>query len=251
MFGYCANITEINLSNFDTSKVTTMWSMFCYCSSLTSLDLSNFDTSKVTSMYRMFYQCLNLEYNIYKFKEIKLNKYDEIFIGVPENIVICIDENNIQEKILPQISNITCKTISCSDDWKLIQKKIIYNSNECIDSCDLINEYEYNGRCYENCSNGFLYDNNNNKLNKCKCELDKCLTCPNVALNKGMCTKCNDNYYSKENDPLNIGEYINCYNEIEDGYYLDIQNKLYKKCYESCKTCNIKGNKLIHNCLEQ
>ena len=51
----------------------------------------------------------------------------------------------------------------------------------------------------------------------------KCLTCPNAALNKGLCTKCNDNYYSKENDPLNLGEYINCYkdlNEIE--YYDDI-----------------------------
>ena len=24
-----------------------------------------------------------------------------------------------------------------------------------------------------------------------------------------------------ENDPLNIGDYINCYNEIPQGYYLD------------------------------
>ena len=71
-------------------------------------------------------------------------------------------------------------------------KKIINNNNECIDSCENSTQYkyEYNGKCYENCSNGFLYDNNN-KLNKCKCELDQCLTCPQLALNKNLCTKCN------------------------------------------------------------
>jgi len=222
-FKYCSSLTSLDLSNFNTSKVTNMYGMFAYCPSLTSLDLSNFDTSKVTTMYRMFYQCINLEYiNIYKFKEINLDVCTEIFVGVPENIVICLDDNNIPEKILSKISNIKCKTISCSNDWKSIQKKIINNTNECIDSCENSKQYkyEYNGKCYENCSNGFLYDNNN-KLNKCKCELDNCLECPYVALNKGLCTKCNDNYYSKENDPLNLGEYINCYKDINEIEYYD------------------------------
>ena len=62
-----------------------------------------------------------------------------------------------------------------------IKKKIINNTNECIDSCEKSNQYkyEYNGKCYDHCPNRFLYDNNNNQINKCKCELDKCLTCPN------------------------------------------------------------------------
>ena len=203
MFYKCTSLTSLDLSNFITSKVTNMWSMFCYCSSLTSLDLSNFDTSNVNDMDYMFYQCINLEYiNLYNFKEIKLTSYGDIFVGVPENIVICIDENNIQNKILPKIKDIKCNTISCLNDWKSIQKKIIHNTNECIDSCENSNQYkyEYNGKCYETCSNGFLYDENNNKLDKCKCELDKCLTCPNVALNRGLCTKCNINYYPKEDN---------------------------------------------------
>ena len=53
----------------------------------------------------------------------------------------------------------------------------------------------------------------------------KCLLCPNVSLNKNLCTKCNTNYCPKEYDPSNIGEYINCYKDLE-GYYLD--NNLYK-----------------------
>ena len=48
------NILEIDLSNFDTSKVEDMHWMFAGMSSLTSLNLSNFDTSKVTSMISMF-----------------------------------------------------------------------------------------------------------------------------------------------------------------------------------------------------
>ena len=51
----------VDLSNFDTSKVTTMSSMFYGCSSLKSLDLSNFDTSKVTTMYAMFFGCSSLK----------------------------------------------------------------------------------------------------------------------------------------------------------------------------------------------
>ena len=60
MFIYCYNITEINMSNFNTSQVITMYSMFTHCSSLTSLDLSNLDTSRVIEMYGMFSYCSSL-----------------------------------------------------------------------------------------------------------------------------------------------------------------------------------------------
>ena len=54
MFAGMSNLTSLNLSNFDTSKVTRMNSMFEGVSRLTTLDLSNFDTSKVTNMEAMF-----------------------------------------------------------------------------------------------------------------------------------------------------------------------------------------------------
>ena len=52
-----------------------------------------------------------------------------------------------------------------------------------------------------------------NNISKCKYALENCLTCPTVAYNKELYTKFNDNYYPMENDPSNLGEYINCYNE--------------------------------------
>ena len=39
MFYYCNNLTNLDLSNFDTSNVTDMSNMFYYCNSLTNLDL--------------------------------------------------------------------------------------------------------------------------------------------------------------------------------------------------------------------
>ena len=54
MFAGMPNLTTLNLSNFDTSQVTSMVSMFEGMSRLTTLDLSNFDTSRVTNMEAMF-----------------------------------------------------------------------------------------------------------------------------------------------------------------------------------------------------
>ena len=44
--------------------------MFYNCIQLTSLDLSNFQTSKVTAMENMFYGCSKLEY-------INMKNFDE------------------------------------------------------------------------------------------------------------------------------------------------------------------------------
>ena len=55
-----SNLEELDLSGFDTSKVTEMDCMFQYCRSLTNLDLSGFDTSNVTDMHNMFGYCESL-----------------------------------------------------------------------------------------------------------------------------------------------------------------------------------------------
>lgn len=60
MFDNCLSLTTLDLSNFDTSNVTNMSYMFSKCQSLISLDLSNFDTSKVTDMSYMFSYCSRL-----------------------------------------------------------------------------------------------------------------------------------------------------------------------------------------------
>ena len=59
-FNGCSNLTLIDLSNFDTSNVTSMTGMFKDCSSLISIDLSSLDTNNVTTIDSMFRNCSNL-----------------------------------------------------------------------------------------------------------------------------------------------------------------------------------------------
>ena len=54
MFRNKPRLTTLNVSNFNTSKVTNMRYMFSSIPNLTTLNLSNFDTSKVTNMGFMF-----------------------------------------------------------------------------------------------------------------------------------------------------------------------------------------------------
>ena len=60
MFGSCESLTDLDLSGFNTSNVTNMSSMFSGCYSLTNLDLTGFNTSKVTDMDSIFVDCTSL-----------------------------------------------------------------------------------------------------------------------------------------------------------------------------------------------
>ena len=60
MFSKLSNIVKIDLSKFDSTKVTNMLSMFYECTSLTSINFDNFDTSLVTDMAYLFYKCYSL-----------------------------------------------------------------------------------------------------------------------------------------------------------------------------------------------
>ena len=60
MFSYCSSLTSLDVSGWDTAKVTNMTNMFQNCYSLTSLDVSGWDTGLVTSMSYMFQNCSSL-----------------------------------------------------------------------------------------------------------------------------------------------------------------------------------------------
>ena len=77
------NILEIDLSNFDTSKVTNMGRMFSGMSNLTALDLSNFDTSYVTDMRSMFFSMSSLAtLNPSNFDTSKVTNMNGMFYGM-------------------------------------------------------------------------------------------------------------------------------------------------------------------------
>ena len=72
--------TELDLSSFDTSQVTNMSGMFGWCSNIVSLNLSSFNTSQVTDMSGMFGWCLNLKsLNISNWNMSKVTNVHQMF----------------------------------------------------------------------------------------------------------------------------------------------------------------------------
>ncbi len=82
MFQGCSALTSLDLKNFNTSNVETMESMFDKCKSLTSLNLSNFNTEKVTNMSCMFRGCSALpELNLSNFNTSNVTTMSYMFNG--------------------------------------------------------------------------------------------------------------------------------------------------------------------------
>ena len=61
MFGGCLNLVNLDLFLFNTKNVTNMMGMFNSCISLPKLDLSSFNTENLKNMMSMFTNCIQIE----------------------------------------------------------------------------------------------------------------------------------------------------------------------------------------------
>ena len=57
MFTICMKLMSVDVSGFNTEKVTNMSGMFWDCEAMTSIDVSSFNTANVTNMSSMFGEC--------------------------------------------------------------------------------------------------------------------------------------------------------------------------------------------------
>ena len=211
MFRSCYAIVEIDLFNFDTSQVTDMTSMFCYCHSLISLNLSNFNTSKVTDMGFMFYQCHSLvSLDLSSFDTSKVRRMSYMFDGCEK--LEFINLKNFNENNLSESVNIFNNT----------KNNIIICINEKNNINQILSKIE-SKKCYNmDCSENWKL-----KQKKLIEQIDICVEkCDNI-------TQDNDNCFK---EPI--------------GYYFDKNNSLYKRCYNSCETCEINGDNNTHNCVK-
>ena len=61
MFLYCENLKTVDISNWDTSKVTYTYDMFCKCTELETLNLSKWDCTNFVWTSQMFLGCSKLK----------------------------------------------------------------------------------------------------------------------------------------------------------------------------------------------
>lgn len=111
MFAHCSSLITLNLSIFDTSKVTQMCFMFLDCNNLKYLDISHFAPLNITNLKSMFYNMYSLGYlNI---DSLEINNYtitEGTFDFVPTDLKICTNKINMQN----YLSSINI-SYNCSD----------------------------------------------------------------------------------------------------------------------------------------
>ena len=84
MFRECSSLTELDLSKWDTSKVTNVNGFVRGCTSLTELDLSNWNTSRITTMDYMFWNCNKLTLlDISNFDMSNVTNTTDMFYNTP------------------------------------------------------------------------------------------------------------------------------------------------------------------------
>ena len=219
MFNGCINITEIDLSNFDTSSVKNMNSMFSDCSSLHSLDLSNFDMSSVGP--NMFKGCSNLEYiNLKSSKIENIEIISQILNSTSDNLIICRDNMEFGDLFVNNYK-VNCMNSSYEDidDSRCFTNKISENNKYSCDICGIDYHQKYNdeknNNSYINCYRSlkgfcpfYFYYNNSTNLFYCT-EDDNCVDdYSNLIIEKSQCI---DNC---ERDTIYKYEFKNiCYKE--------------------------------------
>ena len=271
----------LDLSSFNTKKVESMSNMFMSSKAL-SLDLSSFDTSKVTTVNAMFStmkQLISLQISNFELKSNCIVTH--LFYDMSGTLILCPSAKSYSV-IQSQLTE-AGKTAKCDDLCFNNENGNKFYNNKCYASCQdtVKNLYEYRYECYTNCpkateespAGSFMCidildcTDSYYNLNKTECinevpegyycnDLtaktiakcpDMCKSCELESVNQELCIECNsdDSYYAAEGYSTNK-KYLPCFNTAPEGYYLD--GTIYKKCYESCKTCNALGDSTDHKC---
>ena len=146
MFMEFKNLIQINFNNnFNTSKVTNMFSMFQECSSLTSLDLSGFNTSKVTNMYRMFEGCSSLiSLDLSNFNTSNVTSMESMFEGCSSLTSIGLNKFNTSKvtdmsRMFFECSSLTSLDLSGFNTSKVTNMKEMFVNCSSLTSLDLSN----------------------------------------------------------------------------------------------------------------
>ena len=138
------NIRDIDLSNFDTSKVTNMSSMFWNMHSLTSLNISNFDTSNVTNMSAMFYNMNLTSLDLSNFDTSKVTDMNAMFLNMWSLTSLNISNFNTSKvtnmsSMFNNTASLTSLNLSSFDTSKVTNMRSMFSYMSNLTSLDLSN----------------------------------------------------------------------------------------------------------------
>lgn len=143
MFYGCSNLTSVDLSGLDTSKVIDMNYMFGGCSKLETLDVSGFDTQNVADMDSMFSGCSSLKsLNVSSFDTSKVTRMDFMFEKCSQLSQLNVSNfstGNVEnmQGMFEQCSNLTKLDIKNFNTSKVKYTRFMFNGCENLEELDL------------------------------------------------------------------------------------------------------------------
>ena len=145
MFDSVSSLTTLNLSNFNTSQVTDMGGMFSGMSGLTTLDLSSFDTSKVMNMGYMFSGMYNLiTLNLSSFDTSKVTNMDGMFAFMSSLTTLNLSNFNTSQvtrmyRMFSGMRNLTTLNLSSFDTSKVTRMYYMFSDMSSLTTLNLSN----------------------------------------------------------------------------------------------------------------
>lgn len=150
MFSDCTKLTKLDLSNFNTSNVINMSFMFDNCKALAQLDLSNFNTSKVTKTSYMFYDCSNLtQLNLSSFDTSHVIDMSWMFYNCQHFTALDIANFNTgvvidMSGMFTKCSNLTLLNIENFDTSKVVSVRYMFYNCKSLTTIYISDKWETN-----------------------------------------------------------------------------------------------------------
>ena len=178
--------------------------------------------------------------------QIKIQKAVEL--GTNEKVEDSSTQNNMAEE--DNNNNIESYAISYSiknEDNKNTNKINDSETNENNRVTNINNDSDTYSESYS-----FIENDEKNKINNNNI---KCKSSNSKSLSYNLCIECNTDrgYFPAEiKDKSIFHGFTECYNNDTKpiNFYFDDSDNTYKICYETCLTCNKKGNEYTNNCIE-
>ncbi len=260
MFAIQSNITEIDLRNFDTSKVTNMECMFCSLPILTSLNLSHFNTSSTFDISYMFYECLYLKsLDLSTFDTSKVTDLSWMFYGC-----LSLEYLNLNNIVTSKVTTMSWMFAGCSsllsldlssfDTSNVTDFSYMFNGCRNLKSLNLTNFETSNATImvamFQECSS--LLSLNLSSFNTSNCNyffsmFENCSSLISLDLRSFITTPNSDRDNMFKNINQNL---VLCYNETNANITFELKesNKNNCTCYQNSYKFLYGKNRCIDSC---
>ena len=146
MFSGCANITEIDMNDWDTSLITDMSSAFAGCTSLKVLNIDKWNTYNVTTLRATFNNCSALStLNISEWDVFNVSSLQDTFSGSGIT-ALNLDNWNTNKMWIIQNAFANCKDLTTLSlrNWNLIS---LTKTDSLFSGCNALETLDLSGWC--------------------------------------------------------------------------------------------------------